>query len=1079
MAAEFDKSRTEPDIIDNREASMADALNVNLPRINFLDISSGYFEVSGYGMVREALEAAATNPSFAFRLMVGKDAIRPPTFDTFEEYRRHAEMFPGTLKSDLDQQDLGDTSMNDVAGLIGLLRQENVHVRLGSARFNHAKCYILGNVGAVVGSSNFTRAGLSANDELNAGVYVTSTWDKVRSWYERMWSGATDAKADMLQVLEQSKFGVPAAPYDVYLKMLFEKYKRILTAMNTSDPATARTLAKFQQHAVYSILQTIEERGGAMLADSTGLGKTHIGLEVMRKKMAEGKKVLLIAPAQVRDTVWKDKLEEAQINARTIGTEELGRKSFDVFRYRKYDFIIIDESQNFRSSTAGRRHNLMKIMSLGRRKQVLLMSATPINNSLMDLYYQVSIITGGRDDQFADIGIPDLYIYLRKAANHKINDGLEKIQLLLDTIMVRRTRTFIREVYPNEEIGGKPITFPKRSYKPIRYGMTDLFGNIYQDLLDTINSLAMAPYGIERYNTTLTDEERRRHAVLAHLQVILLLKRFESSVKAIIVSIENKITLFEYFGSILRQNRIVSPRQLNRIMLKWNAQSMEGDGDEPELRDEFFMDEIRKLPVQDAANYDVDAMKRDIKSDLAHLRRYRDSLRVMPKFDKKAEAVAEMILRDGALESGGGKALVFTEYTATATYIKEYLEERFAGKRVELITGSVDKSRRQEIIRRFSPVANSGEDEKPPDQETDILVSTEVLSEGQNLQDCNYVVNYDLPWNPMRIVQRIGRVDRLTSVHDTVHSRECFPDEKLDELLTLVGKLMDKIGDINDAIGLDADLLGQEASPKNFRGTTINRIQALAGGEAGRVTEDLEHESDLMPTMSPINEISQYIRKAGIMKMEEFPMGRRSGKAGEGRRVVLAYLREGPTRRFYSVVYEHASGQAGMVDDMEAIMLARCGEGEAVHLPMDGEGYAESFRQLIKVDGVAREAIRAQNSSDHRIARDLRSRPKKNEKTIEKIRDIIDEEMSRGGLSVEEGEAIDEILDSADLLQWNDDLESLLDYHEAGGDVKSMVARLRRISDSIGVETGADTGATEEDPGRLVLVGAMFIAGGS
>ena len=1074
-AADFDKVKAEPDIIDNREAGMAEVLNTNLPRISFLDVSSGYFEVSGYGMVREALEAAVTNPSFAFRLMVGKDAIRPPTFNTFEEYRMHAQTSQDTLKSDLDREDLDDTRMDDVAGLIGLLGRDNVQVRLGRSRFNHAKCYILGNEGAVVGSSNFTRAGLSGNDELNAGVYATATWGKVRSWYERMWDGATDAKTEMLRVLEQSKFGVPAEPHEVYLKMLFEKYKRILAAMNASDPATARTLAKFQQHAVYSIIQTIEERGGAMLADSTGLGKTHIGLEVMRKKVAEGKRVLLVAPAQIRDTVWDAKLEEAQINAKTVGAEELGRKTFDIFKYRKYDFIIVDESQNFRSSTAGRRHNLMKIVTLGRRKQVLLMSATPINNSLMDLYYQISIITGGRNDRFADIGIPDLYNYLRKAANHKLNDGLEKIQLLLDTIMVRRTRTFIREVYPDEEIGGRPVTFPGRDYKPIRYGMTNLFGNIYRDLLETIQSLRMAPYGIDRYNTTLTAEERRKHANLAHLQVILLLKRFESSVKAAMVSIENKITLFEYFGGVLEKGRIVSPRQLSRIMLRWNAQGMEWDSDDDQ-QGEFFMNEIRELPLQDAAGYDVDAMRRDIELDLAHMRRYRDSLKDLPKFDKKAEAVAETILRDGALETGGGKVLVFTEYAATAAHIKEFLEGRFASKRVELITGSVKKSRRVEIIRRFSPKANTGEDDEPPETETDILVSTEVLSEGQNLQDCNYVVNYDLPWNPMRIVQRIGRVDRLTSEHDTVHSRECFPEDDLDELLRLSSNLMDKISDINETIGLDADLLGQEASPKNFKGTAVRRIQALAGGDAGGVIKEMERESDLMPATSPINEISQHIRRTGIIKMEEFSMGRRSGKTGEGRKAVLAYLQEAPRRRFYSVIYDRTNGQAEIVDDMEAILLARCRKGEATHLPMDISGHAESFRQLLEADGAAREAIGAQNSSDARIARELRAKPRKNAKTIERIRDVLDEEIVKGNLPVEEGETIDGILDSADLLQWSEDLEMILDDYDTGRDVKSLAARLRKIGSNIGVETDGPDGAAEK-PGPLVLVGAMFITG--
>lgn len=1078
MADTFDKEKAEPDVIDNRESTMAYTLNINMPRINFLDVSSGYFEVSGYEMVRQALEAATKDSNFVFRLLIGKDAIRPPAYDTFEEYQRHADIVGDTMESGLKKESLNHTQMDAVLGLINLLGQDNVHVRRGSARFNHAKCYILGDEGAIVGSSNFTKSGLSGNNELNTGVWATGTWKKIRDWYERMWIEAKPAKDDMIQTLEQSKFGAPASPYDIYLKMLFEKYKRILTAMSRSDtPAViARTLAKFQQDAVYNILQTIDERGGAILADSTGLGKTHIGLEVMRKKMAEGKKVLLIAPAQIRDTVWKDKLEEVQINARTIGTEELGRKTFDVFKYKKYDFVVIDESQNFRSSTAGRRLNLMKIMSMGRmRKQVLLMSATPVNNSLMDLYYQISIITGGHDDQFADIGIPDLYNYMRKAANHKLHDGLEKIQLLLDTVMIRRTRTFIKEVYPDEMLGDTPVTFPKRNYRPIKYGMTDLFGNVYRDLLDTIQSLHMVPYGIERYNNTVTDEERQRHKVLAHLQVILLLKRFESSVKAVIVSIENKIRLFEYFYDILKTNQIVSPRQLNKIMLKWNAQNQEGDGDEEESRDEFFMSEITKLPLRNGSDYDIDTMMHHIRSDLENLRRYRDALRDMPKFDKKAEAVAETILKDGILNKEGRKVLVFTEYTATALYIKDILVNKFDDKKVGFITGSVKKSKRADIIRRFSPVANISEDDKMPDDTIDILVSTEVLAEGQNLQDCNYVINYDLPWNPMRIVQRIGRVDRLTSKYDTVHSRECFPDEKLDELLTLVGKLMDKISDINESIGLDADLLGQEASPKSFKGTTMGRIRALASGDAHTITEEMERESDLMPAKSPINEISQYIKKTGIMKMERFPMGRRSGKRGKDNKTILAYVRETPRRRFYWVSYDADTKQAKIVDDSDAIPLAKCHENDIIYLPTDDLDGAASFRLLLDMDKIARKEIQRQSSMDYKLARELRIKRTKKQKIVEKIRDIIFDKTMEGQLPESEAEAVDPILDSQDILQWSDELEDTLEEYDSRKDVKSLISKIKRLRDDIGIETDNTEGKTGQ-PGELVLVGAMFVS---
>ena len=893
-ATQYDREKAMPDVIDNQEAHMADVLNLNLPVIDSLDIASGYFAVSGYRAVRHALENAVADTSFLFRLMIGKDTIRTDGYDTFEEYGEHQ----ATLETDLGQAGLDHAGMRDVAGLIALLNLDNVQVRLGRSRFNHAKCYILGDKGVIIGSSNFTGPGLSTNNELNAGVYGALAWRKVKDWYDRMWEGATDAKANLIQVLEQSKFGVPATPHEIFLKILFEKYRSILDTMDKSDPATAKTLAKFQQHAVRTILQTIDEYGGAMLADSTGLGKTHIGMAVMRKKAAEGKRILLVAPAQVWDTVWKDRLEDAQISVKPIGNEKLSRQDFDVFKYRKYDFIIIDESQNFRSGSAGRRQNLMKIVSLGKTKQILLMSATPVNNSLMDLYYQVSIITGGRDDAFADIGIPDLHAYMKKAAKRKLNDGLERIQLILDAIMIRRTRTYIKEAYPDEKIGDRPITFPKRDYKPIRYKMTDLFGDIYSDMSDTVKSLKMTPYGIEKYNKSLTDEERRKHAILASLQVVLLLKRFESSMAAAMISIENKIVLFEHFEKVLKQDKLISSKQFGKIMLKWNAQDVTDDVDDTK-RDEFFMNEIRSLPLQDAAGYDIELMKMEVKSDLKLLRDYLDSLKKLPKIDKKAEAVAEMIQRDHALETESRKVLIFTEYTATAKYVRDFLKTKFPDKRIEMITGDVQKGR-AEIIRRFSPRSNTEEEDAPlPDTETDILVSTEVLAEGQNLQDCNYVVNYDLPWNPMRIVQRIGRVDRLNSVYDTVHSRECFPEEDLDKLLRLTSNLTGKIEDVNETVGMESDLLGQEATVRNFKTSDVGRIEGLAGGDADDIIDEMDHESDMTPKRTPINEINRYIRKAGMAKMKAFPMGRRSGKAGEGPSIVLAYLQKTPKRRIH------------------------------------------------------------------------------------------------------------------------------------------------------------------------------------
>ena len=587
-----DKKR--PDIVDNIDANMADVLNLNIPDVPKLDISTGYFELSGYNLIRDTLHKTMQN-GFFLRLLLGIDAINPPSLDTFEEYQKRIQSDKDSetrsIREEIDDERLNQKNMDATSSLISLLKHDNMHVRSNDRKFNHSKCYILGNNLAMVGSSNFTLSGFHGNHELNAAIYQPASLEKIDSWFERMWKNAQDTKDEMIDLLEQSKFGIPPDPYDIYIKMLFEKYKPILEAMAETDSSKIAHLAKFQKDAVVTATKIINIHRGVMIADSTGLGKTHIGLEIIRqKRFIENKKVLLIAPSQVLKTVWRGRLDEAGIKIKDISMESIGREEFEeqVHKYTKYEVVVIDESQNFRSKNANRRLNLMKLMSVGRRKEAVLLSATPINNSIMDLYYQISIITNGDDSYFTDIGIPNLYEYTRKVANEGIDTGLEKIQQLLDQIMVRRTRSFIKEVYPDEKLNGKPVKFPKREYKPISYNLTDAIGiDVYSKLLDTISKLHMVPYGIETYNNTLSDEEKKKHEVRAHLQIVLLLKRFESSTHAAKTSIDNKIRLYEYFQSMLENNTIVSVKNLNQIIAKWNRQ--ENDTDDPDQEEEFFI----------------------------------------------------------------------------------------------------------------------------------------------------------------------------------------------------------------------------------------------------------------------------------------------------------------------------------------------------------------------------------------------------------------------------------------------------------------------------------------------------------
>lgn len=1079
------KAELQPDIIDNRKLTMSNTLNLNIPKIEFFDVSTGYFYVDGYDLIRNTLEEAVTKRSMKFRLLVGQDTIKSKTHDTFEDYRKVAESEElRSMKDILDNQDLNTHGMDVTTGLINLLRCDHVQIRHNNRRFNHSKCYILGNSGAIVGSSNFTQSGMQGNDELNVGIYQTASWEKIKEWFERMWDKAQDAKADMISVLEQSKFGIPPDPYDIYMKMLFEKHKPILLAMKDIDSSKLANLAVFQKDAVTAAAHIIASHGGVIIADSTGLGKTHIGLEIIRQKIfKEDRKILLIAPSQVLETVWKDKLTEARIVVKMVTMESLGRETFEdeLHKYRKFDTIVVDESQNFRSKLAARRETLMKLMTLGKKKQAILLTATPINNSIMDLYYQLSIITKNDDGHFANIGIPDLYTHMRKAANDGIENGIEQIQHILDQVMVRRTRSFIKEMYPNETLNNKPVKFPKHSYAEIRYSVTDLFDDAYDNLLNTIEKLNMVPYGIERYNTTASREEKQKHASLARLQLILLLKRFESSSHAVKTSIDNKIRLYEYFKKILSKGLIIRTRELNKIIAKWNIKEVDSEYDEEE-QDKFIVEEIKKIPTQLATNYDVETMKQKINDDLKLLTQYKNYIEKMLPFDKKFDAVSERIQKDKALENESKKVLIFTEYTTTAKHLNKKMKEKFPDKKVGLITGSVNKNDRQTLIKRFSPESNSVEDEELPSESIDILISTEVLSEGQNLQDCNYVINYDLPWNPMRIVQRMGRIDRLTSKYDTVYSRACFPDKKLDKLLRLVGRLIEKIDIVNQTIGLDTPLLGEEATPKQFNGTTANRIRIFAGmeGSAEQTIAKIERESDLMPNISPINEINRHIKESGFEQMLNVPMGRRSGKKDSENVVIMAYLQEKPDRLFHIVLFDYTTKKATVIEDNVGFTMAKCAPQTPKYLPMDDNTHAESFKQLLEIDKLARTAIVDRMNSDNELAELGRQKRRSTYNTnVSNIKEIMTRAVMDGSIPKETAKQVCSIIDISDMRAWENNISDILSDYNVHKNINNMVTELDKIAKRIGVSENSTKNEkmikpTESD---MNLVAAMFITG--
>jgi superfamily II DNA/RNA helicase len=1048
-------SKNKKEIIDNEDGTMAEFLkNALQDNRGQVSIATGYFNVEGYADLRDPLREAAKKNDFRLRLLIGNEAVVRK--DAAMQCEAEAE---GSLPEELEGLSINDSYASLVGDLVQFLRQEKVELRQNPERFSHAKCYIFEDL-AVVGSSNFTRPGLQKNIELNAALYQPSAQNLVEQWFERRWTKGADIKQEIISVLEDSKFGYPLDPFQMYMKFLYEYYRPRLEELE-QEKGKILELAGFQQDAFSSAKRILAKYGGVLIADSTGLGKTHIALELLREYVAVRRmKAMVIAPSQVLNAVWEPKLMEESIKTMNITIEKTGTPSFQPEKYIDYDLLVIDESQNYRNSSTNRYANLLKLIAGGKKKMVVLMTATPVNNSLLDLYHQLTLITAGDDAYFADLGIPDLRSHFLSAERKELTEGVEQIVRLLDEIMIRRTRQFIVDNYPETTINGKPVRFPKRRLRKVEYSLTALFGDqIYKKVLDTIEELHLVPYRADFYIKTLEDKARKEATLRAELQKFGLLKRFESSVEAIRTSINRLVKFYEYFEKMLASGKILKSHAFQKA-LNQIGNSLEDEA--------AFFAEIEKIElVSLTAEYDRPQMKKDIKEDLERLNALKLDLDRIPVYaDRKLQALGELLAKDRVFENDGKKCLVFTQYMDTAEYLYRNLKEQMEkqGLKISILTGRTPAKEREKIIMAFAPKANKLQAGLVP--ETDLLISTDVLSEGQNLQDANYVVNYDLPWNPMRIVQRVGRVDRIGSEYETVTAAVFWPENALEDILGLMRRLEEKIAKISEVVGLESPILGEAENPKNFN--ALARIEK----EDQKVLDDMERASELLPARTPYQMILTHLRKEGEKGLKGISSGKRSGKISKENGLIIFYREIKSLEGIHLVHYDFKRKRFEHYNDVSWIFQEmECNEGERLHIPMKG---LEAFRLFKEIDAKAREELISIINSPL----DAKNAQKTGSKHQRELRGMILAALTAGRISREDASDIYAILNRQNLVAWEDEF---LEFHQAyrvRQDASVLLSSLRALFQTYKINSSRHEKrrCIKLNPRDLVVVGYEFLS---
>lgn len=849
-----------------------------------IDIATGYFEIGALLGLKDEWQKVDQ-----IRILMG-DEVSKRTRDAFA---RGLANVKGRLDASLEAEKTKNDFLAGVPAIVEAIRSGRILCRVYRKEKFHAKAYItharLEVVGssALVGSSNFTYPGLTENIELNVQI-TGGPVTVLQEWYEEHWQSAEDVTAEILQVIERQTRDY--TPFDVYAKALHELYRR----QEISDQdwlnhhsRVYRELDQYQKDAFHRLLQIANRRGGAFLCDGVGLGKTFVGLMLLEYLIEKKRKrVVLFVPKSGRAPVWEPVIHRylPQLAGGLFSSLAVFNHT-DLQRggqYREYmrrmkqmaDVVLIDEAHHFRNPgylgtdrgipgtrqrAPSRYFHLFDLIGSddGTRKQVFMLTATPVNNRLIDLQHMIELFTGREPDHFKDIGIHSLPGHFRKMEKElqQSVDGQAQADLfdtnlaeaervllgdtLFQHLVVQRSRAYVKESQLRQ--GGTPAVFPVREDPKVAdYSVKKTYGRLLDMVERAFNKqkplFALAIYYPLAYytgpDTTIDRFAENRQEQVVGLIRTQFLKRFESSAYAFEQSCERlfvKLLAFYIKHSQMDDEKRTLEKWLTRhkdltgyVNERYNTNLYGDPEDEPEedLITEEMLEDVQEL---DRAEYDVPAMLRETREDLDQLVDFIDELRkFQPKHDDKLKALLKLLRTDPVLKKN--KVLIFTEFADTAHYLKDQLVD--AGiQGVEQIDSGTKRDRAQ-VIRQFAPYYNNSSSADLAAEgleETRILISTDVLSEGLNLQDATRLINYDLHWNPVRLMQRIGRVDRrlnpaiearLVADHPEqqplrgkVTYWNFLPPDELNALLTLWARVTHKALRISRTFGIEGKKL--------------------------------------------------------------------------------------------------------------------------------------------------------------------------------------------------------------------------------------------------------------------------------
>jgi superfamily II DNA or RNA helicase len=902
-----------PNIIDNEHIILAEQLSSTLKTARRTDFCVGYFNLRGWNQLADLIDTLPGEEVFEealdahvhryCRLLVGmhkapddliKDFYKDPenldNRKAAELRKRMAQEFRRQLTvgypTDRDEQYLKKLSsqIKDKRLTIKLYLKNTLHAKLYLAYTTQNNAPIVG----YVGSSNLTFAGLSAQGELNVDVVDNTASKQLRDWFEERWNDrwCVDISEEVADIIDNHSWVQQKPPYYIYLKIAYHLSQEARAGLNEFrlPKVFEERLLTFQQQAVKIAAYHLHKRGGVIIGDVVGLGKTITAAAVARVFQEDFfYKTLIICPPNLKK-MWDDYKQEYDLHADIVSVGTVHR---DLKDKKRYKLLIVDESHNLRNH-AGKRYKAIKEYISDNDCKVVLLSATPYNKSFRDIANQLGLFI----PEDADLGIsPEHFIeslggptdffsrypeiFIRGIKAFELSDYADDWRELLRFYMVRRTRSFVKNNYAEiDPANGRfYLTFPNgdRSYFPDRipkkveydfdpHDAGDQYARLYSPLVaDVISELALPRYGLRKYI-----HEKERSKAEAHDAQILenlsragerlrgfcrtnLFKRLESSGWAFLLSLSRHV-LRNYVAVYAIQNKLPIPigthitNVLDELIDDQDMDDNETNDREEKLgllidKSSFLKQAEKAYVLFQTPKYKerfdwIDPrfftanLLNDLERDAANLTKILQLAKNWsPDADRQLNALHELLTGKHRDE----KVLIFTQFADTADYLYEQLRKRGI-QQIGLATGNTDDPTL--LTYRFSPVSNKKD--VPGSQQLRVLIATDVLSEGQNLQDAHIVLNYDLPWAIIRLIQRAGRVDRIGQKHDKILCYSFLPEDGIENIIRLRSRLANRIRENAEVVGSDEVF---------FDGDPVN-IQDIYSEKSG-ILDEVDSELDV------------------------------------------------------------------------------------------------------------------------------------------------------------------------------------------------------------------------------------------